>query len=470
MWLPAIISEAEKLATYCKVLATKVGNNWNKDGAPVNGDESSSSRQERDLNKFKVIDCCRKLRKAVVTTQLNMKLLEKKLVSKFEQKYGNTSEIEVETTSETSTSVQGLEGRRSPRMAKRLIVKIKNFREANRKQDFYAEIRNSPIPSPRELELSQGSQPKSAGSLSSLATIPVSEKGSPSRAEEKNDDDDFSALPKLHEDNKAQDYTSDENDRFFDTCSELLDDTTTNVDESPSTKTDELDPINFQTDPFDSITKQPNESTDIEDQLKSTAPSIPVKKTPKKSPNNINHSRLDAEKQEKICDSALSTHKNETDGASPSLNTPRNRLTLVKTKGNEQIDVKPVATEKTPSSNQHKNRSPPSHTDVETSTSSMDLNEKARLELLKYSSDSDDSLAEIKLSPRVKRTKKRIHVVPTLGFDDPKLRAECAVVINRITNLVSPLHSYKTSSCSTPLACSYHYVERFLNNHFDFLE
>jgi hypothetical protein len=63
------------------------------------------------------------------------------------------------------------------------------------------------------------------------------------------------------------------------------------------------------------------------------------------------------------------------------------------------------------------------------------LNEKARLELLRESSDSDDSLSELKLSPRVKRTKKR-RSIPLGLEDDPKLKAECAVVVNRITNLV----------------------------------
>lgn len=67
-------------------------------------------------------------------------------------------------------------------------------------------------------------------------------------------------------------------------------------------------------------------------------------------------------------------------------------------------------------------------------------NEKLRRELLKDSSEeSDDSCPEFNSSPRVKRTLKRNRSVPAELEDDPKLKAGCAVVLDRIDKLVCRL-------------------------------
>jgi hypothetical protein len=65
-----------------------VGVSWSKECEEADG---SLCYQQKD----KVVPFCRKLREAVVTTRLNMKLLEEKLVDKFEQTYGKTADIKV---------------------------------------------------------------------------------------------------------------------------------------------------------------------------------------------------------------------------------------------------------------------------------------------------------------------------------------------------------------------------------------
>jgi hypothetical protein len=112
IWLPAIISEAEKLATYCKALASKYGVSW------------SIECQEADL------------RKLVVTTRLNMKLLEEKLVAKFEQNYGNTADTEVDQQ-ESSMAKKDSTQRDDKR------PKVKKISGANSKQDNYAGFQES---------------------------------------------------------------------------------------------------------------------------------------------------------------------------------------------------------------------------------------------------------------------------------------------------------------------------------------
>lgn len=437
VWLPAIINEAEKLATYCKVLATKVGNNWNKDRASVNGDQPRTySRQEKDLSKCKVIDCCRKLRKAVVTTQLNMQLLEKKLVQKYEQKYGNASEIEVESRPEASTSAQDA----VPQTGKRLIVKIKSFREDNRKQDYYAEIRNSPSSSPTGKVLVPQSPQHSVGSVSSLATIPISEKGTPSRVGSKGDDDILPMLTNVNDENEAQTGIEDDidadSDRFFDTCSELPDENVANSDEPYPIDDVVLDPLSSS----NSSALQPNKLKKRvsvgEVKVNPQTPSL--LRTYKRNSTKSNQPHLDVKHQGLTCDNTLPSPSTQKSGVLNSQNDAPKPLTKLEADLNDTDDSNKSLTKETPSSNERKNRGALSGTVTEKCNPlTENINEKARQELLRNSSDSDDSLAEIKLSPRVKKTKKRSRL-PFFDSDDPKLKAECAVVVSRIT-LVSTL-------------------------------
>jgi hypothetical protein len=75
--LPAIISAGEKLATYSKALASKVGVSWSMEA------DGSSCHQQKD----KVVDYCQKLLKAVDTAHHNME----ELVAKVEGKYGTAN-------------------------------------------------------------------------------------------------------------------------------------------------------------------------------------------------------------------------------------------------------------------------------------------------------------------------------------------------------------------------------------------
>lgn len=446
VWLPLMITEAEKLATYCKVLASKVGNNWYKDGASNKIEESGNGHSEKELDKLKVVACCRKLRKAVVTTRLNMKLLEKKLVNKFEQKYGNAADIEVESRpTESSSSNQGS----TPRCGKRLIVKIKNFREANRKQDFYAEIRNSPIPpssTPTHSKTAPSSR-KSDGSINSLATLPLANSPLPTRSNPDDDDLSNQATSIQNDDenmllNEEESHLVDDNEQFFDLQSDLVEDKPT---ETPNPL--ELDEL---------------ESTVVADERKSKSSLADTLKFAQDGDT----STLDASPKSLSLRMSLTSDgvlNNDTisQGSAGTTTSPTLLKTNLNKTQNDQIvqqskrpdsetvekrATKLKLTQSTPSSNDKSGRnfkhdvkdeakptamSTPLKSNL---SSTVDLNEKARQELLK-SSDSDDSLDEIKLSPRVKRTKKRTRI-PPLGLDDPKLKAGCTVVVSRITDLV----------------------------------
>lgn len=441
-----MISEAEKLATYCKVLASKVGNNWQKDSASNRIDESGSGHSEKEMDKLKVVSCCRKLRKAVVTTRLNMKLLEKKLVNKFEQKYGNAADIDVESRpSEASGSNQET----TPRCGKRLIVKIKNFREANRKQDFYAEIRNSPIP-PSSDPMKTPSSHKSDGSINSLATLPLAKSPLPTR--ENPDDDELSnrATPTRDEENilpnEEESHLVDDDEQFFDSKSEL-------VDDKPIEARNPLELDDFES---TDVPEERESNTNLANMLKfaqdgdtstldASAKSLSLRMSPSFDEvlNNKNLSQgsecttplptLSIKDRTKI-PSHQKVHQLKKD--SETVEKKATKLKLMTSSSNKKggQNCKQDDSMKEDEANASPASANSSVSKPKPLTSTPELNEKARLELLK-SSDSDDSLGEIKLSPRVKRTKKRVRI-PSFGLDDPKLRAECAVVVSRITNLV----------------------------------
>lgn len=445
-----MINEAEKLATYCKVLASKVGINWSKTGSGNQGDPSENDGSDNALDKLKVVNCCRKLRKAVVTTRLNMNLLEKKLVDKFEQKYGNASDIDVEPSSEASSSNK----EQSPQCGKRLIVKIKNFREANRKQDFYAEIRNSPIPPSRTQSkpITVPLPQKSDESVSSLATLPCAASPQPTRQIVSDDDDLLKEeMSNQADENKPTNEDSSfggENDQFYDTVSEVNDDKSTEKDSQTSIEVYGLGSR--------AITKERESETHLPKMLKNAQDGNNSVLEASPEPLSLHLSSISGEietvqvnSKEETSDSSSSPILSKKDNSS-TVNKAKVELASLPTTG-KKTTLKQA--QKTHSSNKSVGRidspvrsnansslsSSVSLTDTtpcKPKTSTPDANERARLALLENSDDSDDSLDEIKLSPRVKRTKKR-NQLSLLGLDDPKLRAECAVVVSRITNLVS---------------------------------
>uniref|UniRef100_A0A0P6D5S1 ATP-dependent helicase ATRX n=1 Tax=Daphnia magna TaxID=35525 RepID=A0A0P6D5S1_9CRUS len=474
VWLPAIINEAEKLATYCKVLAAKVGTSWSKNGG--GSAEGTSNRRDKETDKLKVISCCRKLRKAVVTTGVNMKLLEKKIVTKFEQNYGNTADIDVERPSEVSSL---LHESKQP-AGKRLIVKFKNFRQANSKQDYYAEVRESPPPVTATSSSIKDSPQKSSCSMSSLATIPHCP--SPLSTREPSVDSDVSTevetQPIVANENRLPEVenslTNDEPIEFFDTFSELIDGKSTEthvLQGGPKSAGEddhklllgqfpafsgEPDPNTLSPDMF-SATLQ-NEILDLEDSAETVALNRILPKSEVK--NDSEH--VNVVKQESqtptSSPSFLTANLLGANGV-PHLGTPshaaggqkpfKSKLSRNTSSSKEAISsgFPPAANDETVDKSNSITASPTATSfNPNLSTSTPDLNEKTRQQLLKDSTDSDDSLAELKLSPRVKRTKKRSRI--PLGLeDDPKLKAECAVVVNRITilNEVLAMENVKNS-------------------------
>ncbi|KAI9562242.1 hypothetical protein GHT06_013207 [Daphnia sinensis] len=455
VWLPAIINEAEKLATYCKVLAAKVGTSWSKD---VGGSgEGTNNGRDKEVDKQKVISCCRKLRKAVVTTGVNMKLLEKKIVTKFEQNYGNTSCIDVEVPSEASSLLR----ESKPPAGKRLIVKIKNFRQANSKQDYYAEVRESPPPLSTTSSSIKDSPEKSACSMSSLATIPHCP--SPLSTREPSVDSDASTevetQPVVANENRLPEVenslTNDEQIEFFDTFSELIDGKSTETDvlqEGPKSAGEndhkvllgqfpafsgEPDPNTLSPDMF-----LQNEILDLEDsaenvplhrilpksEIKNDSEHVNIVKqeaqTPTSSPSFITANSLGENGMAQLGTPSHAAGVQKPFNSKMSRNTSSPREGFPSATSDDVMDKSNMTTASPTAKSFNPNQS----------SSTQDLNEKARQQLLKDSTDSDDSLAELKLSPRVKRTKKRSRIPPGLE-DDPKLKAECAVVVNRITIL-----------------------------------
>ncbi len=447
IWLPAIISEAEKLATYCKVLASKVGASWSKETEETDGGLCLE-------NKDKVINYCRKLRKAVVTTRLNMKLLEEKMVCRFEQNYGNSADIEVD---QHESSI--LKQDSSSKVGKRLIVKIKNFREANSKQDYYAEVRESPSPFSGNPNLSTYSR-KSIGSLSSQATIPHCPSPLPTQ-EQSNDSDASTEAEAQPQPNAAEEtrlpVVDDpiENDEFFDAFSELVESKQT-VGRQSSVERDHklsLEPFQgkFLTTETNSISPDMFAANEIDDDsdLENSANTVPLDHIqPKVEVSNVDREDVDAKQDAKIVTTpspSAGSHRESPNTDTPSLTGTgkkpfKSKLSRSKPSSKERASPNFVPASNDEVVNSTLRTSTPvtsqsSKSSKSAALSELDLNEKARRELLRDSSESDDSLAELKLSPRVKMTKKRCNIPQGLE-DDPKLKAECAVVVNRITNLV----------------------------------
>ena len=79
VWLPTIISEAEKLASTLKSLAAQLGSSWMK----ASSSSRIGEREKQELERMKVTDCFQKLRTAVDQIQMNMKKLDTAKVSHY---------------------------------------------------------------------------------------------------------------------------------------------------------------------------------------------------------------------------------------------------------------------------------------------------------------------------------------------------------------------------------------------------
>uniref|UniRef100_A0A0P6GYP7 ATP-dependent helicase ATRX n=1 Tax=Daphnia magna TaxID=35525 RepID=A0A0P6GYP7_9CRUS len=145
VWLPNMIDDVEKLADHCKKLVTKIRSSWAKENVGSDRKSKNSDRLAKETDKVAVVDCCRQLRKAVTTTNFSMKLLEKKMITKFKKKYGTTTDIDIDLSLEKSNS----KGESARREGKANKLKIRNFTKRNSEQDHVGEsVECSPSDAP----------------------------------------------------------------------------------------------------------------------------------------------------------------------------------------------------------------------------------------------------------------------------------------------------------------------------------
>lgn len=340
VWLPAIITEAEELSKYCKAEARKAQNLWLKEvAAQTNGGSTST---EEDVKK-KVIDCCRKLRKAVTTTRFGMKLLEKQMTTRYGQVYGNVEEINVKP--QIASSSASASAGDTPKDKRIPLLKIKNFRSpddgtAKRKNDFYAEIRGGSPQVPSGTTNQSKARPKSQ--CSSL----------------------------------VEESCGGGDNEFFDAFSEM-------PDENPNVKTEVVE------DPL--ITKSVNDDPDMFEGLELD----PL---------------MDEETPEPV------KFKQEME-AVPS----RRESKLAKPR-------------RSVNNSSRSERKPKSITDPK---EDVDENEAARRALLESDDDGDTSDSSDEIFQRVKAAPSKdssAGAPPTL--DDPKLKAKCEVLVNRLSKAV----------------------------------
>ncbi len=162
-WLPACVAEAEQLAQRCQSFVLKARELLPLDqSAQVNASHSEPTRS-------KVVECCRQLRRAVSTARSSMVQLDKKIVRNYRRAYGSSADIAVPHDDASGVSPA------TDSSAKRLVLKIKNFREANLKDDYYAEIRGSPQVRTSRTGNSTGTDVKAEGEHAALKTEPLSD-------------------------------------------------------------------------------------------------------------------------------------------------------------------------------------------------------------------------------------------------------------------------------------------------------
>ena len=303
-----------------------------------------STGAEDNGRKKKVIDCCRKLRKAVMTTRFNMKLLEKKMTTRYSRVYGNVEDINVkpQKLSSTATASVGDTAKRIP------LLKIKNFRcadegTAKRKKEFFAEIRG-------------GSPQVPSGSSSTTNQSKV--------------------RPKSQCSSLVEESCGVGENEFFDAFSEM-------PDENPNVKTEVVDE-----DPL--FTKSVNDDPDMFEGL-DLQPLV------------------DEETLEPV---KIKTEKEATPSRRES-NLPKPRRSVNNSSRTE--------------------RKPKSTTEPK---EDVDENEAARRALLESETDDDGDTSGNEIFQRVKAAPTKENVGAPLTLDDPKLKAKCEVLVNRLSKAV----------------------------------
>ena len=383
-WLSSCVIEAEKLTTRCKSLARKAGEILAKgtghSNHPIDKMDEAGISAAQDSDKIRVVQCCRQLRKAVSATNFALKMLDKKIVRNYKRTYGSTSEIEdADSVSGAGNSAQSGDGDPS---SKRLVLKIKNFRDAGTKKqgrhDYYAEIRGSP-------QVSSKDKTKVSRNSDTVTTV--------------------KAEPQV-ERSQPEGEDGDDSDQFFDTCStgnpltdDQSNDATPRPKTGPSIKTENLQSSRAMDDSCGNDWEQFDPLSGLRADSLPSGGADKVKTEPE--PEEVKEA----------------TSLNGSNVPSSSRNGRKSR--------------------REPSSS-----SSPSKSDI---SKSMDPSEKARRALLAESSsgdDSDVSLSDFSHfdSPNTKKSKerkcKREFLAKTPDID-MKLNSECAVVVRRIVDVVS---------------------------------
>lgn len=386
VWLPVMLNQAERLSSNFKALVAKIGNYWTKKDQIGETDSRSSVQQNlSEEEKLKVASCCRKLRKAIANNRFKMKLLEKKLITNYTEKYKNAADLEIDAHSASEQPSAD-----SPTHGKRLVVKIKNFREGKRRNSYYAEIDDAGKSSDEK------SSHKSLDSGSSISTVPVSKSQSSDLNEEQH-----SAL-------KVAEVS---------TPAEVMQE---NYDEI-------ILALSFDGKEGEEETLAPAEQEDSQNigsrDIRENAAVCEVKKEP-----------LSPERNSKNPDA--------TPGGVRKTSTPADKSNSSAKNGN-QNEASPDRC----------HTSAVSKLKFHSSPNLERLNESIRQGLLKDSEESDDSLPDLTSSPRVKKTRMRNRSVPA-GLNDPKLTAECAVVLSRLPDEVGVLTNvFYSKSCYTTNSC-----------------
>lgn len=432
--MPDIIWEAKNLATYYKNLATKIETSWLKEGRNRNRARS----RDKELDKRKAIRYCRKLRQGIVTTRLNMKLLEKKMVKKFASKYDNVTDIDVEHSEVFRASKKHVDKSR--------IENTRSVTEENSKQDCYAEIRrsnssyssaiiSSPSPISGVRTLPRVLDTEESHNLSDLST----------EAESLVDKSEETGFPVID--------ITDECNEFFSAVSAMMDKT--------PTKASSLQDGLVDRKPFPSLLAVKQESNIYQNIYSSdsecSTTAVQNLDLIENGVNNENHNNSIS--KPKISSSPVRSEKSaDFPGKSASAHArTQSKTTKGKPVVSKFLKIKPSSTEHLTSSlsSSEEESVVDSHLEAVASashhsesiefdgSSTLDLNETARQKLLLDSSDSDKecsfdsdfSLTET-ITSSVEKEKK---TSPKPKEDDPKLKSPCVVVLNRINSKVSIL-------------------------------
>ena len=463
IWLPDIIGEAKKLATYFKNLTTKIATDWSKEGRYGN----RSSSRDKESDKRKAIHYCRKLRKGIVTTRLNMNLLEKKMVEKFTAKYDNVADIDLDQHSEVSSPM-----RAKKRANQGVLESIKNVTEGISKQeDYYAKNRRSSSSSSTNIS---PHIPVGAG----METLPLV-----LGTEELYDLSDLSTEAESFLDKSEEtrfsviDDITDECNEFFNAASAMMDRTPTkssSLQDSRLKPSPSLVSVKPKSNIYQNIYNSDSECSIT------TAPNLNMSKD---EVNDENHNNgIVKPKSSNSIKSGRSTDFPEK-SATAHARTPA-RPTVEKHGASKFLNVTSSLREHLISGLSSSDEEAVTDSYLETvayanlhsefvefdGSSTSDLNEKARRKLLldssdsdiEYSFDSDFSLTEMVTDKESVQKNNKTSQKPDKG--DPKLKLRCEVVLNRITNQVSILNinNNKIILCDLNLLLKYLSITFFL--------